>query len=191
MYGQSHTYDTVIIPLHLSYAVLQTIGETTVGKIKGLYVRAHGSKLRPDGSWEQTVSNTCIPIELGKTYWFNLHHDGPGEVSKVALYDPENNYAQVGEISITESRAWGGKGACSKILFGRADKHGNINTPETFSHFSHIMVDYTEGKFPLLPGNRILDLFIVIPAVRKHNDIFGVIRTNVIFQFQICDVFHH
>ncbi len=41
------------------------------------------------------------------------------------------------------------------MAFGRADNHSDLDEwwDETFSYFSHILIDYTEGKFPLLPDH--------------------------------------
>jgi len=149
--GFGCTFDTYILPCHNSYSVLQTIGGDDIPEPPGMYIRAHGSK----ENWVPTLSDIVIPVEPGKTYWVNLHYDGPAEVTKIAVFDPDNEYAQVGDISVAESIAWDGYGAESRVAFGRADHHSDLGEwwDETFSYFSHIMIDYTEGKFPLLPDN--------------------------------------
>jgi hypothetical protein len=38
-----------------------------------------------------------------------------------------------------------------KIQFGRSDNHRNNPTAKTQSYFGHILVDYTNGAFPLIP----------------------------------------
>ncbi len=155
-YGFGCTFDNIIIPVHNSYAVLQTIGEATDGQSYPgkIFMRAHGSKI-VNGKWVGTVADTCILGDPGKTYWVNLHHDGPAGVCKVAVFDPDNGYTQIGGISISECNPWDGYGAESRVAFGRADNHSDLDEwwDETFSYFSHIMIDYTEGKFPLLPDN--------------------------------------
>jgi hypothetical protein len=155
-YGFGCTFDNIIIPVYNSYAVLQTIGEATDGQSYPgkIFMRAHGSKI-VNGKWVGTVADTCILADPGKTYWVNLHHDGPTGVCKVAVFDPDDGYAQLGGISISECNPWDGYGAESRVAFGRADNHSDLDEwwDETFSYFSHIMIDYTEGKFPLLPDN--------------------------------------
>jgi hypothetical protein len=39
------------------------------------------------------------------------------------------------------------------IRFGRADNHGPNPAAKTQSYFEHILIDYTRGVFPLVPGH--------------------------------------
>jgi len=39
------------------------------------------------------------------------------------------------------------------IRFGRADNHGSNPTAKTQSYFEQILIGYTRGAFPLVPGH--------------------------------------
>jgi len=90
-----------------------------------------------------------IEVTPGKTYWINLHYDAIGGQCKCAAYDPDDNWKQVGNMDTCDSIA--GRQASCRVRFGRCDAHGDNSAAPTYSHYSHIMVDYTEAKFPLLP----------------------------------------
>ena len=85
-------------------------------------------------------------------------------VRKILRYSPETifpvlcepsqqNYEKIGEVE--EPGDGDELSASSSLKFGRKDSHGDNNSwgDSTFSYFQHIMIDYTEGKFPLLPDN--------------------------------------
>ncbi len=38
-----------------------------------------------------------IEVKPGKTYWVNLMSDGPAGKGYLAVFDPENEFVQVGE----------------------------------------------------------------------------------------------
>lgn len=135
-------FDTIIMSGDLGYAVLQTTKEDD----KGPYLRAHSCT----AGWKTTFSPDRIPVASGKTYWVNLHFDGPAGKTSVAAFDPDRAFAQVGSTVVAESvpnsTMKGG------ISFGRADNHGNNPTAKTQSCFGQILVDCSNGAFPLVPG---------------------------------------
>jgi len=106
----------------------------------GLTVRAHGSLEDPQAS-------AGIPIAPEKTYWVNLHHDGVGGQSQVAVYDPEGGFAPVGMESVGTKVG----GVMSWVKIGRKDNHADYVTEDVYAHFSHVLIDYTAAEFPLLP----------------------------------------
>jgi hypothetical protein len=144
------------------------------------YIIAHSS------NWE---SPNAIKVIAGKTYWVNLHKDSAEGLCKVAVFDPANGYAQVGETVISQSPT---TAFPSKAGFGRNDNHGNTDLlgDNCLSYFSHIMIDYTEAKFPLLPyieSSQEIPLspgwnwisFNVLPADLSLNSVFSGILVQV------------
>ena len=80
----------------------------------------------------------------------NLHFDAEEGKTSVAAFDPDNDFAQVGEVVVANS--WLDSTGMRWIGFGRADNHGPNPTAKTQSYFQHILIDYTRGAFPLIPG---------------------------------------
>lgn len=121
------------------YGVFQTTGDPSGGP----YCRVHTEL-------GDQVSDK-IKVTAGKTYWINLHYDGIAGTCSAAVFDPDGNWAQIG--ATVSHEAVPNSKVNNKVKFGRTDKHGdNTSWPnETFTYISHIMVDYTEAKFPLLP----------------------------------------
>ncbi len=134
-----NNFDTIVLHGYPAYAVLQTRNETG----KQLNLRGHSCGERG----ETTVSPTEIPVVSGKTYWVNLHFDGEAGKAFVAAFDPDKNFAQVGETVVAQSRA----STMSLVALGRYDNHGDNPNATTQSYFGQILVDYTNGAFPLLP----------------------------------------
>lgn len=134
-------FDTIIMSGNLGFAVLQTTKEDE----QGPYLRAHSCT----AGWKTTFSPDHIAVVSGKTYWVNLHFDGSAGKTSVAVFDPDKAFAQVGKTVVAESvpnsTMKGG------ITFGRADNHGNNPTAKTQSYFGHVLVDYSNGAFPLVP----------------------------------------
>ncbi len=132
-------FDTIALTGARAFAVLQTRNDDG----KGPYLRAHSCA----AGWKTTFSPTQIKVESGKTYWVNLHFDGKEGKAIVAVFDPDKNFAQVGETAVAQS--------CPSVMwdlaFGRYDNHGNNPKATTQSYFGRILVDYTRGAFPLLP----------------------------------------
>ena len=127
-----------------SWVCMQTVGPEDDTGDDPPYVRLHGHK-QGDGN------SPPIKVIPGKTYWINIHVSD--DVIRLAVFDPDKNYEKIGEVE--ELGDSDELSASSSLKFGRKDSHGdNISWEEsTFSYFQHIMIDYTEGKFPLLPDN--------------------------------------
>lgn len=136
-------HDNIVLSCDKSFAVLQTLRPDG-----NLYIRAHSCS----EGWVTTFSPS-IQVIAGKTYWVNLHHDGPAGKCKVAVFDPDNDWAQVESTVVSESVP--GSKIKSWAEFGRCSPHGDNNSwpNETYSYFSHILIDYTNAAFPLLPDN--------------------------------------
>jgi hypothetical protein len=102
-------------------------------------------------NYKSTDSPPITPIVAGKTYWINMHFDGPAGVSYLAVYDAENGYAQVGSTVQTASlkNSTLGRG----VRIGRADSHGNNLDSTARTYFDNILIDYTNAAFPLLPSS--------------------------------------
>lgn len=97
-----------------------------------------------------TGSIGATRFEPGKTYWINLHYDGVAGICKAAVFDPDNGWNQVGEILETEGIA--GSQLRSVTRFGRG-WHGDSPDNNTQTYISHILIDFTNAVFPLLPDN--------------------------------------
>ena len=134
-------HDTIVLSGLETFSVLQLNG--AVGE---LHMRSHSCT----EGWETTFSPDVIPVEPGKTYWVNLHHDGPAGKSYVAVFDPDDSWALLGSV-VADSVP--GSTVGSSVEFGRCSPHGDHTswTDETYSYFDHILIDYTTAAFPLLP----------------------------------------
>ncbi|MFN2167657.1 MAG: hypothetical protein ACK2U9_15495, partial [Anaerolineae bacterium] len=138
----SNNHDNIEMGGVQSYGVLQTIGNAGNDPP---YLRAHSST----AGWVTSVSPQAIKIIPGKTYWVNLHYDGAAGQVKVAVFDPEDGFAQVGEIAVADSVP--GSAVRSYAHFGRCSQHGDHPDNDTETYLDHIMIDFTYGTFPLLP----------------------------------------
>ncbi len=102
-------------------------------------------------------SGIRISLFSGHTYWVNLQYNGPAGKGKLAVFNPDNEWSQVGETSELELQALSNpvnSQVRSRVKLGRCDTHADYTSdsnPQTY--FSHIMVDYTNAAFPLLPDN--------------------------------------
>ena len=116
--------------------------------------------------YRSTDSPPITPIVAGKTYWINMHFDGPAGVSYLAVYDADNGYAQVGRTVKTASlkNSTLGRG----VRIGRADSHGNNLGSTAKTYYDNLLIDYTNAAFPLIPrgGNQPPS---APPAVRQMN----------------------
>jgi hypothetical protein len=135
-------FDTIVMSGNHGYAVLQTRNDDG----KGPYFRAHSCTT----GWKTTFSPGQIRVLSGKTYWVNLHFDAEQGETSAAAFDPDNNFAQVGEVVVANS--WLDSTGMRWIGFGRTDNHGPNPTAKTQSYFQQILIDYTRGAFPLIPG---------------------------------------
>jgi hypothetical protein len=111
----------------------------------GPYLRCHSASA---GS-KTTYSPTHVKVTVGKPYWVNLHFDGNAGTVSGAAFDPINGFAQVGTTMVAQSTA--GAKIYGSIRFGRTAAHGNHPDAKSQSYFDHILVDYTNGAFPLIP----------------------------------------
>jgi hypothetical protein len=136
-------FDTIILYGDRVYSVLQTINDDG----KGPYLRAHSCTA---GS-VTTFSPGQIKVAAGKTYWVNLRFDGDTAKTYVAAFDPDHGFAQVGETVVAESTP---NSTVRRIEFGRGDNHRDNPTAKTQSYLSQILIDYSRGAFPLVPGRR-------------------------------------
>ncbi|OGS27583.1 MAG: hypothetical protein A2297_03625 [Elusimicrobia bacterium RIFOXYB2_FULL_48_7] len=136
-----NNFDTILYS-NGKYSVLQTRKDSSTPPI----LRCHSCT----NLSATTVSVASVTVVSGKTYWVNLHIDGTNSTSSVAIFDPDNNYAQVGItatcVSFTSSGFSNGY-----VAFGRTDGHQNNPNCGTQTIFDDIMIDYTNGVFPLLP----------------------------------------
>ncbi len=126
---------------HGTWGVLQVETEDKGGP----YLRCHSASA---GS-KTTYSPTHVKVMVGKPYWVNLHFDGDAGTVSGAVFDPANEFAQVGTTvvaqSTVEARVYG------SIRFGRTAAHGNHPDATTQSYFDNIIIDFTNATFPLLP----------------------------------------
>ncbi|OGS23643.1 MAG: hypothetical protein A2297_03050 [Elusimicrobia bacterium RIFOXYB2_FULL_48_7] len=123
--------------------VMQIISPTPGGP----FLRTHSSDY--DGA--TTVSASSIAVVAGKTYWINLSYRGATNELITAAFDPDNNFAQVGNTVSCASFLTTGIVNLRYAVFGRTDGHGNNPRCGTQTIFDNIMIDYTNGAFPLLP----------------------------------------
>ena len=135
-------FDTIVMSGNRGFAVLQTTKEDAHGP----YIRAHSCT----AGWKTTFSPAHVAVVSGKTYWINLHFDGSAGKTSVAVFDPDKAFAQVGVTVVADSMP--GSTMSRGIHFGRADNHGNNPDARTKSCFGQILVDYTNGAFPLVPA---------------------------------------
>jgi hypothetical protein len=114
----------------------------------GPYLRCHSAS----AGQKTTYSPEHIKVVVGRPYWVNLHFDGDAGKVYGAVFDPENNFAQVGPTMVSQSTV--GAKVFGSVRFGQTSAHGNHPDATTQSYFDNIIVDYTRAAFPLLPSNR-------------------------------------
>ena len=136
----STQYDTIgtFGSLGKTFSVMQTMQSGGHPNI-----RAHSKN-----STGVSTFSDMIALTAGKTYWVNLNYNAATVTTSVAAFDPANSFAQVGSTVSTLSAAdteanWG---------FGRFDNHGSLSTDTTQSWFGQIVIDSTNGTFPLIPS---------------------------------------
>ena len=141
--GQNNTgYNTVeAMSVGGSFLIMQTINSDGFGP----YIRPH--------SYYAGASNhgsVLFQITSAKTYWVNLHYDRSISQNPMAVFDPANGFAQVGSTSTCKTNQVVYYG----VEIGRCenDQHGNATGDPSNCWVNHLMVDYTNGTFPLLPS---------------------------------------
>jgi hypothetical protein len=82
----------------------------------------------------------------------NLCFDGGAGTVSGAVFDPANNYAQVGTTMVAQATR--GAQVYGSIRFGQTSAHGNHPDATTQSYFDQIIIDYTNARFPLVPLKR-------------------------------------
>ncbi len=115
---------------------------TNEGMADKLYFDCHGQA----DSGKSTFSPT-IEVRPGKTYWVNLKFDGPAGKGYLAVFDPANHFAQVGQTVECGERIGGA--ISNRIGFGRVDAI-NEGTRTGAIFFDQVMFDL-KGTFPILP----------------------------------------
>jgi hypothetical protein len=143
-------HDTIEMVGDCTYCVLQTTGAQGC---EAPCLRAH-SQICPSGCPEcQSTFSPGIKIEAGKTYWVNLHFDGVAGRCLAMVFDPSDEWRQVGDTVGAESipRALQVQ---SKARFGNCSPHGDGPMNETMAYFDHIVIDFSDPPFPLLPDTK-------------------------------------
>jgi hypothetical protein len=140
----TNQYDTIIMWGQKTFAVMQNVNDDG----KGPYLRAHSCK---DPGHATTFSPAQIKVVPGKTYWVNLKYDAIAAKVYLAAFDPDNRFAQVGTTVAADSCY--ADAIYGHLDFGRADSHHDNPRDTKQSWFGQILVDYTNGAFPLLPNS--------------------------------------
>ncbi|MBI5508475.1 MAG: hypothetical protein HY903_06965 [Deltaproteobacteria bacterium] len=99
---------------------------------------SYGTVHGPSPKW-------MLPIGGNKTYWFSSKIDTPGRRVSTKIFDPDNNYAPVGEHAIETD----GLGGNLILRIGRADNHGG--GAGSFTYVDNIIIDWTDPPDTLLP----------------------------------------
>jgi hypothetical protein len=127
-----------------SFGVLQVETEDRGGP----YLRCHSAS----AGGKTTYSPQHIKVAVGKPYWVNLHFDGDAGTVSGAVFDPANDFAQVGPTMVSQSTV--GAQVYGSIRFGQTSAHGNHPDATSQSYFDNVIVDFTNAAFPLLPISR-------------------------------------
>lgn len=90
-----------------------------------------------------------LPVTAGKTYWFSSKVDATAGKVYLSLFDPDNNYAEVYNQSITSDN-WS-SGSKLVLRMGRQDAHTGNSTQGTKSYMDNIIIDWTNHVYPLIP----------------------------------------
>lgn len=87
------------------------------------------------------TSGSPIAVTHGKLYWASLQFNNITHLCSVALFDPVN-WQQVGLTSISPMDA----DLARSVVIG-VNGHNNVSSAK--SYFEDVLIDWTEGKFPL------------------------------------------
>jgi hypothetical protein len=90
-----------------------------------------------------TIRTPVIPMTPGKRYSFSLLFDETGGNAKLAIFDPANNFAQVGTVSGAQSTG----SMVSKVYIGNVE----VGTATGTIYFENVMFDWTNHIFPKVP----------------------------------------
>jgi hypothetical protein len=89
-----------------------------------------------------TAYGEGIPVLPDTFYWVTVQYDSGNNRCSVAVFDP-NTWQQVGPTSISPLDP-----AIQVRRFRFGSNSHNLST-ESYSYFDDILIDWTEGKFPL------------------------------------------
>jgi YHS domain-containing protein len=147
-----YTPTTTVLPYN-SFDQLVVLGNGTAICLGLVYSGQYGQYLEVESqiaNYQSTDSPPVRNIVSGHSYWLNLHYDGPAELASLAVFDPDNSFAQVGS---TVSAATLNSVMTGPIWVGRSDGHGNNTAATSQTYYSNIVVDYTNAAFPLIPSS--------------------------------------
>ncbi len=115
-----------------------------------VYFNSHGQDDK------RSTYGPLIAVKPGKTYWVNIHFDGVADMCKLSVFDPDNNYALVGTSDCVTGRSAAHPTKSEALYkFGRGDGIAQ-GSPGGSTFFSHIMIDITDGTYPLFPDSKTI-----------------------------------
>lgn len=91
-----------------------------------------------------TQRSSVISLTAGRRYAFSLLYDETNGQGKLAIFDPANNYAQVGT---TQTSAMPTGNALGHITIGNSE----VGTASSIVYFEDLMLDWTNHVFPNAP----------------------------------------
>jgi hypothetical protein len=101
--------------------------------------------LETNGTNASHRTTTTIPVTQGHRYSFSLLFDEINGTAKLALFDPSNNFAQVGStLSLIQDTGFD----FAHLRFGNAET-GTSSSATTY--YEDIMLDWTNHVFPNAP----------------------------------------
>ena len=129
--------------MYPGYAVLQEVGIS--GHKDTVFLRAHGPI-------DAHQTSAPIAIDTSHWYWVTMHYDGIAGRISLAVYDPANNWAQKDTAVFCTTYV---KPVKSYFQMGIATDHGAYPDNDSRTWVAHVMIDYTNAAFPLLPDTGI------------------------------------
>jgi hypothetical protein len=85
-----------------------------------------------------------IPINANATYWMSLQYDSVTGLCSLAVFDPVT-FVQIGVTSMVPLDT------NQELFLVILGSNGHLTTTDAHTFFDNVVVDWTEGKFPLLP----------------------------------------
>jgi hypothetical protein len=140
----ANQYDIFGTSGNLTYACLQTRNDDGQGPYFCMESCTGTSRTTTFSPMLKITSNNQ------KTYWVNWHYNASEGTAAGAAFDPDSGFTQVGSTFVAASRT--GDVMYTGMTWGRGDAHGNDPTDYSQSYLDHIMIDYTNGVFPLIPS---------------------------------------
>ena len=135
-----------------SFDHIVTEGSSVFSVFQSIYDDDGGPYFRCHSTLQNYISTGSgkIAVVSNKTYWISLHYDGLAGMTYMAVFDPDNGYAQVGTTLFSYSVL--NSTSHAPYYFGRGDAHGDNPTLSSQSYIDHFLVDLTNAAFPLLPS---------------------------------------